>query len=331
MNKNYNIVRLTRDDDALISQLINTASVIHNRKKDTIDWLKWKYFGSPFGEAICLIATNQKGDIAGEVTFGIYEVILNKKNIKCLISFQTMVHPNHQKKGIFSMLTKEAMRIAQNENISLVFNFPNQASFSPFLKLGYYPINHIKNWVSFQNKAKILLTPLSIKKPFIANSVTEINKKALHTLDELKHFISPLNIENKIIPNRTFDFLIWRYFTYPLYEYHIVDIDSTFAIIRCGKRGKLKEVQLMELFQKEKLLNKTELKKLTKKIKEVFNPDIILCNLSENHPVSLLMKQIKFYSLPHSINFFSFALNKDYEKLMKKENWIITATEFHRY
>jgi GNAT superfamily N-acetyltransferase len=329
MQDNYKIIRLKKEDKTLTNQLLDTAAQIHNRKKDSYDWLNWKYFESPFGESICLLALKDN-EIAGEVTFGKYEFLLNGVTQKCLISYQTMVHPQHQKKGLFSKLTKEILNIAEAEGIDLIFNFPNKASYTPFLRLNFIPINHLKNYISITNKLNFVKSPLSIKKPFFANSIEEFNKLELESFENLKETIQPLQIKENLVPNRTYAFLKWRYFTRPLYDYRIIKSEAGWAIVRLGMRGKLNEVQIMEIFPKEKH-TASFLRSIKKEIQHTISPDIILMNISENHPINNPLKRVGFISLPHSISFFTFSLNKKISSYSTAKKWVITATEFHRY
>ena len=232
------------------------------REKDSIDWLKWKYFGSPFGECICLLALKNE-EIAGEVTFGKYEFILNGEIVTCLISYQTMVHPNHQKKGLFSKLTKQVLEIAKSEGIDMVFNFPNKASYVPFQRLNFVPLNNLKNYVYVSNKLKFISNPLLIKRPYFANKITELNKSESNKLETLKNSIHPLKLNNILTPNRTYEFLKWRYFTYPLYDYRIVSSETGWAIIRIGKRGIFNEVQVMEFFPEKELAISLEVSQIS--------------------------------------------------------------------
>lgn len=329
MNENFDIIRLTRDNDILINKLLDTAATIHQRLRDREEWLKWKYFDSPFGECICLLAIKD-GEIAGEVTFGKYEFLINGIVKKCLISYQTMVHPDHQKKGLFSSLTKQVLAIGKKEGIKGVFNFPNKASYIPFERLNFSPINHLKNYVHIANKLNLIVTPLSLKKPFFADSILGINKDELSIYEELQHSIKTINSKDVLVPNRTKEYLKWRYFSYPLYAYRIIQTNLGWGIIRTGNRGNLTEVQIMEVFPNAEY-NKEFVRALKKRIKKSINPDLILFNISETHPLNKPVKLSGFLSFPHNISFFTYALQTEFEAFLYKEKWILTATEFHRY
>lgn len=331
MNQEYNYITITKDsNEKYFNQLIEVAALIHHRKKDSLEWLKWKYFESPFGESICIVALSKENEIAGEVTFGQYQYVLNDRVIKCLISYQTMVHPNHQKKGLFSSLTKKVLKVAEDKGIELILNFPNKASYAPFEKLNFTPINHINNRVFLVKKITTLINLLSLKNPFNAATINSISDGQLTLFNELKNNITPLKIKNTLTPNRTPEFIKWRYFTYPLYDYRIINTPLGWAIVRIGTRGKLNEVQIMEMFPTTNF-NDSFIKAIKHKIIVELNPNIILCNLSNNHPAALFIKKSGFFNLPHNINFFTYAINNQLSKWLTQENWIVTATEFHRY
>ena len=331
MKEEFEYKIITKEsNEAYFNQLLENAALIHNRKKDSLEWLKWKYFDSPFGESICVVALTKDNKIAGEVTFGQYQYMLNDNVIKCLISYQTMVHPNHQKKGLFNALTKEALKIANTKGIELVLNFPNKASYAPFEKLNFVPINHIENNVFLVKKISTLLNILSLKKPFLATVIHEVAEKQLLLFNELKNTITPLKIKDTLTPNRTPEFIKWRYFTHPLYDYRIINTTLGWAIVRLGKRGVLSEVQIMELFPTTNF-NYEFIKAIRQKIIAELKPNLILCNVSNNHPAASFIKKAGFHALPHNISFFTFAINNQLANLLKKESWMVTATEFHRY
>lgn len=331
MKSDYSYSIVTKEADSITKkELLQQAALIHSRKPDTLDWLNWKYFGSPFGESICMIAQTEDKELAGEVTFGKYEYCLNGRIIKCLISYQTMVHPNHQRKNIFQNLCKKIFDIAAVEKIDLVVNFPNKASYKPFEKLHFTPINHIQNYVYFTIKYSTLIHLLFVKKAFTGNQIHCIPPEQLARFEKLGHTIKPLDIPDVFVPNRTKEYIKWRFFTFPLYDYRIIDNNYGWAIVRKGKRGKLTEVQIMEMFPFETFSRKfiVEIKKSI--IKEL-HPHLILLNASTTHPATPFLNKLLFFKLPNQINFFTYALNEKMKTLLNKEKWVVTATEFHRY
>lgn len=52
-------------------------------------------------------------------------------------SADTMTHPDHQKKGLFIQLAKKTYELARQEGVQFIFGFPNQNSYTGFIKLNW--------------------------------------------------------------------------------------------------------------------------------------------------------------------------------------------------
>lgn len=326
----YKVVKSTDQD--YFDLMVNTASEIHGRIGDDINWMKWKYFQSPHGDCLVIIALSKDGQLAGEVSFGQYQLIDNGKTIKAIYSYQTMVHPNFQKRGLFTKLYNKLVEHAQDLGIDIIFNFPNHNSYEPFLKLNFKPLNSIKYWVAPGNYGKIIkgLSKNSVKGIFKSNTITGYSKELLQDFKNLKANIIQDKFEGILFVNKSVDFIKWRFFTNPMFEYGIINTKSGNAIVRVGTRGKYEEIQILELFPKIGY-TKSFIKAIKTEIKKKYNPATIVINLSDGHPANSLMSASGFYSIPTKIKFCVFPLNEKAKNYLEKKNWAITATAFHRY
>lgn len=331
----YKIITRSSDEEHYKS-LLQNAAFIHNREQDTLDWLKWKYYSSPYGDCIVVMAYSKAGELAGElageISFGKYEFVDNGKTIKAIYSYQTMVHPNFQRKGLFSSLTKKVIEIAKEQNIDVIFNFPNNNSYQPFLKLNFKPLNGLKYWISPGHFGTFLkqLNPISLKKPFLVNKTDKYDKKTIASFNKLAKNIKPYSFNNILYPNRTYDFLKWRYFTHAMHHYEIIESDLGWAIVRVGKRGSFTEAQIMDVFP-NKEFNSSFLKSIKTQIKRQLKVGLIIFNMSEAHPLNKKMMKSGFLSLPNKLKFCVYPLNENGKQYLNRSNWVITATEFHRY
>jgi hypothetical protein len=102
----------------------------------SLDFLTKKYatevFGAKFiGYLAIEINTNQ---VAGY--YGVFPIICIKNGTKILAgqSGDTMTHPQHQGKGIFTILANKTYQLAKLEKIQFIFGFPNANSFPGFVK-----------------------------------------------------------------------------------------------------------------------------------------------------------------------------------------------------
>lgn len=333
MKEKFDFKIITRNSEKKhFTALLENAAFIHKREQDTFDWLKWKYFGSPFGDCIVVMAYSKEGELAGEISFGKYEFLDGDKIIKAIYSYQTMVHPNFQRKGLFSSLTNKVIDIAKKQNIDVIFNFPNHNSYEPFLKLGFIPLNNLNYWVTIGSFKSFIngFSPLSLKKPFLVTKITEYDEQTLRLFNELSNTIKPESINSILYPNRTVEFIRWRFFTFPMHLYKIIQTELGWVIVRVGYRGNIPEAQIMEVFPTKKL-NSIFLKTITKQIREELKVGIIVFNMSNTHPLNKEMVICGFFNLPNKLKFCVFPLNKTGNQYLNKTNWIITATEFHRY
>lgn len=333
MKEEFDYKVITRNsEEKYFTDLLENAAYIHKREQDTLDWLKWKYFGSPFGDCIVVMAYSKKGELAGEISFGKYEFVDGDKTIRAIYSYQTMVHPNFQRKGLFSSLTNKVIEIAKEQQVDVVFNFPNYNSYQPFLKLNFKPINGLKYWITRGSMLSFIkqFRPLSLKKPFLVTKINSFNSNTLELFNNLAKDVHPYIFSKVLYPNRTFDFLKWRYFTHPMHLYEIIETKLGWAIVRLGKRGSFTEAQIMDVFPILNFDNRF-LKSITKQIRKQLNVGLIVFNMSESHPLNKKMISCGFVSIPNKLKFCVYPLNEVGEKYLSKNNWIITATEFHRY
>ena len=333
MKETFDYKIITRDsEEHHFKALLENAAFIHNRDQDSLEWLKWKYFSSPFGDCIVVMAYSEKGELAGEISFGKYEFKDEEKLVKAIYSYQTMVHPNFQRKGLFSSLTKKVIEIAKEENIDIIFNFPNANSYQPFLKLGFKPLNGLKYWIAKGHFGTFLkqFNPMALKKPFLVNKIKNYDSNTLEQFEKLANDVKAYSVKNTLYPNRNYDFLKWRYFSHAMHHYEIVECDLGWAITRVGKRGSFTEAQIMDVFPKNEF-NKTFLRAIKRAIKRKLKVGLIIFNMSEAHPLNSLMSSCGFFSMPNKLKFCVYPLNSTGEKYTNRSNWIITATEFHRY
>lgn len=108
------------------------------KKKVTADFFLRKYNTKNFGvEYIGHIAfTKEKFPAA------FYGVIpchfrINNTTILAAQSADTMTHPKHQRKGLFMRLARNTYEVARQEGVQFIFGFPNQNSYSGFVKLNW--------------------------------------------------------------------------------------------------------------------------------------------------------------------------------------------------
>lgn len=90
--------------------------------------------------------------------YGVYPAEVNYKGKKEIVaqSGDTMTHPNHQKKGLFVLLAKRTFEFCQENNIKLIFGFPNKNSYPGFIKhLGFTEKEKLYNFKLLENRLEL--------------------------------------------------------------------------------------------------------------------------------------------------------------------------------
>lgn len=94
---------------------------------------------------IGFLAFNEKKEVAAY--YGVFPMILSYNNQDILVaqSGDTMTSPDHQKKGLFTLLANETYQLADELKVPFVFGFPNKNSYPGFAhKLGWQFTGNLK-------------------------------------------------------------------------------------------------------------------------------------------------------------------------------------------
>lgn len=142
-------------------------SAVYNREED-IEIIKKKYDTTNFGEfTIGYIAYSVKNDEPS----GYYGVFPTRfdfkgKSILAAQSGDTMTHPNHRRKGLFTKLANKTYKLAQEKKVEFIFGFPVEASYWGFVnKLNWKHRHDIQKFDFY-----VMTVPLSV--------LQRINKKS---------------------------------------------------------------------------------------------------------------------------------------------------------
>ena len=86
----------------------------------------------------------QDGQIVGLRTFMRWDLVTGEgETLRCARAVDTATHPDHQGKGIFRRLTEEAVEVARDDGIAMIFNTPNEKSKPGYLKMGWREVGEI--------------------------------------------------------------------------------------------------------------------------------------------------------------------------------------------
>jgi GNAT superfamily N-acetyltransferase len=223
------------EDEALVLELLTASLGPGPALGRTSEFFRWKHLDNPFGSSVMLVAEDG-GRVVGLRAFMRWEFRTGSETVRAVRAVDTATHPDHQGRGIFSRLTREALEILRRDT-DLVFNTPNEKSGPGYLKLGWRPVGRLG----------MSVRPRRPRLPgHTAGSPSAETAPAATVLDDPR--LSELlgraeRDERRLETERSLSFLRWRYGEAPL-DYRAVPDEiggelSGVAFLRVRPRGRL--------------------------------------------------------------------------------------------
>ena len=140
------LIKLWQQEQDILQQFAELLSDVYGRSI-TNEHMFWKHANNPQGESFISYAHNEAGEMVAARAF--WRMYSEQGPIyqPC----DTVTRPDFQRRGLFSSLTKLCL-----ENIeanAVVVNFPNNASYPAYLKLGWKKYADNKRVFGFNLKA----------------------------------------------------------------------------------------------------------------------------------------------------------------------------------
>ena len=205
----------------------------------------WKHLDSPFGPSPVLVA-EAEGRLVGLRAFMRWTWRVDGHDVEAVQAVDTATHPDWQRRGIFSRLTKDLLAEVRSQGTAFVFNTPNSNSLPGYLKLGWQTVGRVPLWarptrgallargrddlaVDFQGAAAFLAAPQT--EAFLAGLCPEPGRYA-----------TP----------RTLPVLRWRYAGPPGIPYFAAwnvsdEAEGAAVLFRARRRGKLRVLYLSDV------------------------------------------------------------------------------------
>lgn len=100
-------------------------------------WFAWKYEHNPYVDHVPIFVAENDGTLVGARPFFALDMTVGGERHLALQPGDTMVHPDHRRRGLFTRMTEAAIEKYGDAEPSFFFNFPNQQSGPGYLKLGW--------------------------------------------------------------------------------------------------------------------------------------------------------------------------------------------------
>ncbi len=118
-------------------ELTDLFQVCFNESMSPEHW-NWKYIQNPAAPVSPeVVVATEDGKIVGARPYLLGQMWFGNEKLRTALHCETMVHPDHQRKGLFGRMGKFAIELLKTEGYSLSYGFPNPLSRQGFLKQGY--------------------------------------------------------------------------------------------------------------------------------------------------------------------------------------------------
>lgn len=99
-------------------------------------WFEWKYGENPYVDDVPVVVATRDGSVVGARSFFALRVAVGEDRPVVLQPCDTMVHPAHRRRGLFTRMTESAIDRYAGE-YPFFFNFPNRVTLQGNLELGW--------------------------------------------------------------------------------------------------------------------------------------------------------------------------------------------------
>ncbi len=227
-------------DEADIATVVTLAGAALGWRSDEPNeaLFRWKHLDNPAGVSPMWVAQID-GEVVGFRTFLRWRFRRpgDVEAVDAVRAVDTATHPDHQGRGVFSMLTRHAVAALTDGGTGFVFNTPNAQSRPGYLKMGWVEAGSVPIRARLRRPWRLRGARKSADKwslPTASGSPVEVVVPGLTTVGE-----------RGIATERSGDYLAWRYGFEPLH-YRGFDHDEGQAVFRLRRRGGATECTVCE-------------------------------------------------------------------------------------
>jgi len=276
-SRNYTIVKLDSvapsDAIVLLKAAFGERFTSHSFEKV---W-HWRHNENPAGHSLgtaCLSATQE---LVGLRPFMFFRLAAGDDQLLAARAGDTAVHPDYQRRGLFSSLTRKGVNNLRRAGVHLIFNTPNEKSGPGYKKLGWTLLGHPVVWVKINKPLSALYQFLFHRKTTVEIEAHSYGASVSEGLESLLSLV-PLNQKEKRIHlEKSPCYLRWRYDDHPVHCYRLTTdmgakgtefIDSPRCVLvsRPDRRGPVRGLAVVEQFYSSIASYRRALRKLSQEV-----------------------------------------------------------------
>jgi GNAT superfamily N-acetyltransferase len=192
----------------------------------TPEYFRWKHVDNHFGRSFMIVAETA-GRIIGFRALMRWRFRIDEHTIEAVRPVDTVTHPDERGRGVFSTLTRAALRSLKGE-VDLVFNTPNSNSLPGYLKMGWQVAGEIPVSVRVRHPARFVAGKLRRGRTGAAPSARpQVSAPTAEEVLRNERTVAALLEGSEVATSgyatpRSVEYLRWRYGRAPLLGYHAV-------------------------------------------------------------------------------------------------------------
>jgi GNAT superfamily N-acetyltransferase len=310
---------------------------------------RWKHQANPFGSSYGLYAWNEtESKVVG------LRVLMRwrfnnpvGRQLQAVRAVDTATHPDYQRQGIFSMLTRQAMAELTAAGTHLVFNTPNQRSLPGYLKMGWQVVDKWPLFVKVLKPIRLLTrlawrrsdisTPFRFEQ-FFGPEVVSWSVFVYRYQDAIPALLSTWESERERVGLRTprdLAYLQWRYGQHPHLQYGCYPFEERgklagCAILRPNIRYSLQEIVLTEIFLGAPDIKLGKL--LFNNLCEQLNGDYLIAHFAAGSLERKLLRSVGFLRIPRQGMIFTVRpLNVTRQEVLDATAWDLSLGDLEMF
>ncbi|EMA70658.1 hypothetical protein C461_00177 [Halorubrum aidingense JCM 13560] len=119
------------------------------------EWFQWKYVDNPRVAHVPILVASANGEFAGARAQVPFLMRTGEETALAMRFGDTMVHPDHRRRGVFSRLTERALDHYGEMPVEFCYNCPNDLSRPGFLKAGGEVVAHLPSFYRVQRPSAL--------------------------------------------------------------------------------------------------------------------------------------------------------------------------------
>lgn len=155
------------------ADFLNLYETLWNERYDR-EWFQWRYEDTPFLDHVPIFVAEADGSVVAARPFLGLPMAVGETRTLGLLTADTMVHPDHQRRGLFTSLTAAAVDYYEGREPAFVFNQPNAVSRPGYRKLGWRELGPVETYYRVQNPRPVIESRY-VSGPLLPTLLTRLN------------------------------------------------------------------------------------------------------------------------------------------------------------